>query len=248
MEMITHNEIKTIVDKYQRLTGKIKDVEQSFKEFKELNELYKRTSYEEIDGFNKTPYRGYNFYQSLNTGFIQEILQYDKIQNLMTEKNAKELHKNLEVLSRDGNFEISETSAHDLIASLLNNSADIIKNQIKTCYLLMTNVNPFENKEKFKSMKSDKIGTKVILTYKIKDNIADIIKCFNFITAKKIDPYLIPYSPKTGEIYKNEYFNVKVFKNGNAHLNFTDLEALEKFNLQVGKYFNWIKSTISTNW
>ena len=244
MEIITHNEIKIIVDKYQRLTAKIKDVEQSFKEFKELNELYKRTSYEEIDGLNKNPHRGYNFYQSLNSSFIREILQYDKIKNLMTEKNSNELYKNLEVLSRNNDFAITESSAHDLIASLLKNSEDIIKNQVKACYLLMTNVNPFQNKEKFKSMSSDKIGTKVILTYKIKDNIADIIKCFNFITAKKVDPYLMPYSPKTSEIYKNEYFNVKVFKNGNAHLNFTDLEALEKFNLQVGKYFNWIKSTI----
>ncbi len=248
MEIITHNEIKTIVDKYQRLTAKIKDVEQSFKEFKELNKLYERTSYEEIDGLNKNPHRGYNFYQSLNSSFIREILQYDKIKNLMTEKNANELYKNLEVLSRNKEFEITESSAHDLVASLLNNSDDIIKNQVKACYLLMTNINPFQNKEKFKSMTSDKIGTKVIITYKIKDNISDIIKCFNFITAKKVDPYIMPYSPKPSEVYKSEYFNVKVFKNGNAHLNFTDLESLEKFNLQVGKYFNWIKSTVSTNW
>ena len=244
MEIITHNEIKTIVEKYQRLTAKIKDIEQSFKEFKELNTLYKRTPYEKIDGLSKNPYRGDNFYQSLNSGFIREILQYDKIKNLMTEKNSNELYKNLETLSHNGNFTITEASAHDLIASLLNNGEDIIKQQVKDCYLLMTNVNPYRDKEKFKSMSSDKIGTKVILTSNIRNNIPDIIKCFNSITAKNADPHIVPYSPSTKEIYQSDYFNVKVFKNGNAHLNFTNLEALNLFNLQVGKYFNWIKSTI----
>ena len=39
-----------------------------------------------------------------------------------------------------------------------------------------------------------------------------------------------------------EYFIAKLYKNGTAHITYTDFETVDKFNSYVGKFFNYLQS------
>ena len=256
MKIITHDEIKSISEYFS----------DRYNLAQQFNELLERAT--EDDNINRTyHFNAYSHIRSsyndpvlkVKTSFIRAILKCDKLKKLLTTKEYDNINKNIETLANNKNFIISEASAHDIIASFFNNATDIIKKQLKDCYLILTNNRNFaynENSQnsRFKNQETFKVGVKVKICSTTRSSLEDLIKCFNLITAKNhvsnlphVGSDYYAYASKHYDIdyakkYDYHYFNIKFFKNGNSHLEFIDLEALEAFNLNVGKYFNYIKA------
>ena len=73
----------------------------------------------------------------------------------------------------------------------------------------------------------------------------DLQRVFCFLD-NRVDEYKPDIKPirnaideaaRKGEEYKDEYFNIKLFKNGNAHIKFNRLDLLDKVNELIADYY-----------
>lgn len=108
-------------------------------------------------------------------------------------------------------------------------------------YKLLTQNHDLE----FKSVDGWRIGkTSIIKTgsarfYQQLEILNDIERCYNLVTGaiKESDWSMRPQLTSL----ESHYFDVKFYKNGNLHITHKNAEALELFNIRVGRFFNWIK-------
>lgn len=257
INIIKHDEIKAIADRFINLYRLATELHSLLNTCKNEDSKYHTYFFNSINNnfgdrhIDNCPYFRIKF------GFIGEILKCNQLNKVLTNEERKKMNEAMTSLANAKEFVISETSAHDILISFFNNADEIIKNQVKSCFLLLTNNRNYANKihsknADFKNQDSFKIGNKVKICGINKNKIDDIIKCFNLITNQQliseyfsIETYYrntihdrTDYTKK----YNCAYFTLKLFKNGNAHIEFTDFQALEKFNLMVGKYFNYLRS------
>lgn len=114
----------------------------------------------------------------------------------------------------------------------------------------------------WKTNKAHKINKKIILPmyglradwsgrgskieYDFADKLNDMVKVFNYLSRDKADvPRLVGNAvacANSGQDFNLDlrYFKIKLFKKGTAHITFTDLELLDKFNIFGGQRKNWL--------
>jgi hypothetical protein len=85
--------------------------------------------------------------------------------------------------------------------------------------------------------------------YRVLDKLRDIEKVFNYLDngqTEEIDlKEALTFAEHYGETKKIElkFFTVSFFKKGSAHLEFTNLDLLDKFNLFAAKHKMWIPNS-----
>lgn len=85
------------------------------------------------------------------------------------------------------------------------------------------------------------------ITYRMKDKLHDITKVFNYLARHKSEhvPSLVAGSVRAANNYQDfkldmNWFDIKFFKKGTAHLWFKDMELLDKFNIFGSQKKGWL--------
>lgn len=253
MEIVRHDQIAAIVNEYQLILSKRKAIDQAIGEW---NESILQHEYRIDQTRNKVSNLPHyllkyearfrlkiewaKYQQEMNKQFIKDILNYERLEQILTKQAKKDLYDSIDKLSRNKQFEISESSAHDIIQSFFGGAEGIIKETVEKMYRKLTH-----NYKEFKTMDNWRVGKKVIFKtfgiYDTIDQLDDIETVLNMVTGNNKKSHEVWNKIVSKDKVKGEYFDAKLFQNGNVHIIFTDLETLEKFNIRVGKLFNWLK-------
>jgi hypothetical protein len=244
-ELIKADQIKAITDYHIQYYNKAVELDNIITNWNEDCNSLKKSLWQFYPDYH---HKKNNVKTEIKISFCREIMQIDKLRNTIIDNDYYEMLKSFEKLAQNKDFIISEATAHQLIASFYNNGDEIIKKQLKTCYLILTNNTKNINKDdKYKTVETFKIGKKsVVCRSDYSQHIPNIIKCFNLISNKDVDYRLYDGGSKncTNNYDSNtficEYFEAKLYKNGTAHITYTDLETVKKFNSYVGKFFNYL--------
>src|SRR5690625_7465496 len=73
---------------------------------------------------------------------------------------------------------------------------------------------------------------------KVRDFIDDLVKAFQLIDSDVSNEF----ETISDQEFENDLLRFKMFLNGNIHVWFNDLVALNKLNYICGQHFNWIPS------
>jgi predicted RNA methylase len=178
------------------------------------------------------------------------LIELTDLERLMDKKAKDELQKNL-----DGD-NVPEATEENIFATLQTFVADadtIFKRGIANCFSSLD--------RRFRSHDGWKIGSRVVLTYAFdnwgswnyrqnqRDTLHDIDRTFAILDGKE-NPHMTNgivaaleasrrgggLSPRQSEC-ESEYFIVRGFKNGNAHVWFKRDDLVEKVNKLLGEYY-----------
>lgn len=79
------------------------------------------------------------------------------------------------------------------------------------------------------------------LRYDSEDQISDIDRTFHLLDKKPFEPRQalceINDKFKEGQAYENDYFEIKGYKNGNAHIRFNRIDLLDLANQMIADYY-----------
>lgn len=242
-ELQKHNHIKSTVAKYSyylnRFNAMLSAVELYNAEMLELTSEKSRNGLYTIDTNRDIDKK--RIIVDLKRDYIRELLNVSVLGSQLSERTIYKLETDIEKISEISTFEISEQSAHELISNLLGSADELIKKSLKDVYLTIT-----AHAKKFKSMNSYKIDKKIIITYAADEKLRDLERCLNLVNGSvhELDQFndFRPLWRNEYEIKERQarYFKVKSFKKS-VHITFTDLDALDALNRNVGKYFNFLK-------
>ena len=259
MEIIETSKLEQIVERYQQIMLKHDDIVKSIKEYNNTLDFFKNyflnsrnASFLKLDEKIEGRYDKFPLQAKIKQDFIEEIIQIDKLKIYFSDKQFNKIYQDVENLCKNDKFTIDFKSATDLINSIYLNSGNLIQEQFKTCYKILTNDWNFEKNIRYKTLGGWKINKKSKVKASNSGDINEVIKCFNLLdNVYKVenmfnwrDFYNFNYSKNTQEVIKDtfecDYFTAKLYKNGYAHLIFKNDELVNKFNLKIGSLFNWL--------
>ena len=177
------------------------------------------------------------------------LIEITDLERLMDKKAKDDLQRNL-----DGD-DVPEATEENIFATLQTFAADadtIFKRGIANCFSALD--------RRFRSHDGWKIGSRVILSYAFnewghwnyhrnhRDTLHDIDRTFAVLDGKE-GPHMINgivaavdqsrrhgWQARQSEC-ESEYFTVRAFKNGNAHVWFKRDDLVEKVNKLLGEYY-----------
>ena len=90
-------------------------------------------------------------------------------------------------------------------------------------------------------MTSVKYGGEITLNYRKRDQINDIDRIFRTLdkvvyVEHSLESEVQRQWKETGGVFEDEYFRIKGFKKGTAHIEFKRLDLLERVNELIGEY------------
>src|SRR5699024_5512866 len=81
------------------------------------------------------------------------------------------------------------------------------------------------------------------INMKVRDFIGDLVKAFRLIDLD----FSNEFDTISDREFENDLLRFKMFMNGNIHVWFNDMSALNKLNYICGQHFNWIPSEEEVN-
>ncbi|MEN1968994.1 DUF4942 domain-containing protein [Lentibacillus sp. N15] len=188
------------------------------------------------------------------------ILDTDSFREILTNEGIQQLNKRL---SAAEGLEVNLANIRMLLTAMGVNKNDMLIESIVNIFKKITgyHMNQYSTNihyyDGWKTNDAYKINKKIIipikyspfdvwdlkeeyskLSFEVKNFIEDLVKAFQMI-----DPRFNNEFETVGKYeFENTLLRFKMFKNGNIHIWFNDLDALKKMNYICGQHFNWIPS------
>ena len=195
----------------------------------------------------------------LRRGYWQLILNTDEFKDLLTNDAIQELNKRLSIAEE---MEINLPNIKMLLTALSFNRKDILIESIISIFKRITkyHMNQYSTNIHYyngwKTNNAYKINKKIIIPLAceltmwdfsdkfdgiksdVRHFIKDIVKAFQLI-----EPSIgSDFKAISNREFENDLLRFKMFYNGNVHIWFNDLTALNKLNYLCGSHFNWLPS------
>lgn len=196
----------------------------------------------------------------LRRGYWQLILDTDEFREYLTSDGREQLNKRLALAEE---MEINIPNIRMLLLAIGANKGDMLIESIVKMFERITqyHLNEYSTNIHYyngwKTNDAYKINRKIIIpisyefdpsqdfkeeyshiNMKVRDFIDDLVKAFQLI-----DPlFNNEFTTLNPQEFENDLLRFKMFKNGNIHVWFNDLKALNKLNYIAGQHFDWIPS------
>lgn len=195
----------------------------------------------------------------LRRGYWELILDTKDFRELLTNEAIQKLNRQLSVANA---MEINLPNIRMLLTALGANQRDILIESVVRIFEKITkyHMNEYSTNihyyDGWKTNNAYRINKKIIipishmfdnwyfkdeydrLGYEVKAWIDDIVKAFQLI-----DPSVpSDFNYAGNNEFENDLLRFKMFKNGNIHVWFKDLQLLAKLNYLCGSHFGWIPS------
>jgi len=196
----------------------------------------------------------------LRRGYWQLILDTDDFKELLTNEGIQQLNRRLSIAEE---MEINLTNIRTLLMALGANRNDLLIESIVNIFKRITDhhMNEYSSNIHYyngwKTNDAYRINKKIIIPIRygafnswdfseeygrinmdVRHFIDDLVKAFQLIepTFNNDFEYI------GNKSFENDLLRFRMFKNGNIHVWFNDLRALEKMNYICGQHFDWIPS------
>ncbi|WEG18606.1 DUF4942 domain-containing protein [Alkalihalophilus pseudofirmus] len=194
----------------------------------------------------------------LRHGYWQLILDTDEFKELLTNDAIQELNRRMNLADE---LEINLQNIKMLITAINYNRQDMLMESVVSIFRKITRYhqnqystnihyyNGWKTNDAFKINKKIIIPIKYVFDgyYDFSDKyeninsdtrryIDDIVKAFKLIDHNVEDEFVRSNENE----FENNLLRFKMFKNGNIHIWFKDLQLLSKLNYLCGKHFNWL--------
>lgn len=192
------------------------------------------------------------------------ILDADEFRELLTNEARQKLNRQL---TAAGEMEINLANIRMLLMAISANREDMLVDSIVSIFEKITrfHMNQYSTNVHYyngwKTNNAYKINRKIIIPiqyspfdswvfaetydriiYTVREFIDDIVKAFQLIDPSVNNEFTPIGDNERKQEFENDLLRFKMFKNGNIHVWFNDLEALNKLNYICGQHFAWIPS------
>lgn len=207
-----------------------------------------------------------NELDNIRSAYWELILNAKEFKELLTNESIQKLNRQLEAAN---SMEINLPNIKMLLQALGSNREDMLIDSIVSIFKRITryHMNQYSTNIHYyngwKTNDAYKINKKIIIpmkyefdywdikdsydriNYEVRNFIDDIVKAFQLIDPSVNNEF---ETIKAGE-FENRLLRFKMFKNGNIHVWFNDLDLLNRLNYICGSHFAWIPSEdeIKTN-
>lgn len=272
--LMTNNKIESIVSQYHQSREIMKNV---LREISKLDSVLKQVSpwqergiWDILNSYWNNQEKYDSFLSSIKAGIWRDLIRKSKIERYMTSK----LRKNFEsFVNNQSNIEISEKNIMKFIEFVMINKWSILENAIEEVFDDITSYD-IENRlypEGWKTNDSWKVNKKFILwyfglSYETRwggsfnfygsDKLDNIDKVMAYITWKDwTNTVTLVDTIKRGIQYghvwtwlESEFFEVKFYKKGSAHIKFKDEYLWQEFNMRACAMKNWLPKAEADSW
>lgn len=161
----------------------------------------------------------------------------------------KEAHSDFDKSLSDNPPEFTEANVREIFLSLAQDSELMFRRGLVNVFLRLSREYRTNEKEPFK------VGRKIVVGYLFQlsygrglqirygseATINDIDRVFKVLDGQKHQPRALELAlnaaMKDGNLYEDDYFKVRAFKNGNGHIEFKRADLLEKANLLIHEHY-----------
>jgi len=201
----------------------------------------------------------------LRRGYWRLILDTDDFKEHLTSEGINQLNKRLSLAEE---MEINITNVRMLMMAIGSNKTDMLIESIVSIFKRVTqhHMNQYSTNIHYyngwKTNDAYRINKKIIIPIshsfdawwdfsedyerinrRVRDFINDLVKSFQLI-----DPsFDNEFEVISNQEFENDLLRFKMFMNGNIHVWFNDMSALNKLNYICGQHFNWIPSEEEVN-
>ena len=263
------NDIKRLIIEYETACELLKEyyeaytAKSSFLSY--IGEVNKREG-ESVSPFNyviKKEYSAHDLNEELDRlrrEYWRLILDTDEFSEILTNEARQKLNRQL---SAANEMEINLPNIRMLLMAISANREEMLVDSIVSIFERITkyHMNQYSSNIHYyngwKTNSAYKINKKIIipiryspfdswdfkeeydrLPFDIKSFVDDLVKAFQLINPR----FNNKFEYKGDATFENDLLRFKMFKNGNIHIWFNDLDALNKLNYICGQHFNWIPS------
>ena len=204
-----------------------------------------------------------NFIQATRRKYWKILFQTKEFSKVMTD-NTRALYYGK--IDEFGDYDFSLFNIRQMQIDLISNISTSIEKTIEDLFDYFSrhhmdagssNIHLFDG---WKTNKSWKVGKKVVLPYMnaygtwsgkfepeyaCREKLEDIEKVFNYLNGTMSDTNVFEILKSAKDKHQTKkivlkYFTITFYKKGTAHIEFTDLDTLSRFNLFAARKKNWL--------
>ena len=202
----------------------------------------------------------------LRRGYWSLILDTREFKKLLTSEGIQKLNRQISLTK---NMEINYANIRMLLTAIYANRDDMLIDSIVNIFKRITqhHMNQYSSNIHYyngwKTNDAYRINKKIIypvsygsfnplwdfnedyekINRNVQDFIDDIVKAFQLIDPR----FNNDFKALSNQEFENDLLRFKMFMNGNIHVWFNDMSALNKLNYICGQHFNWIPSEEEVN-